>query len=78
MTEPRRTVVAQAATAVLVAAIWWTAPPEGLSVPAWRLFALFAGAIFSVVVKALPILTASVLAVAAAVGARALKVLIVA
>ena len=67
MTEPRRTVVAQAATAVLVAAIWWTAPPEGLSVPAWRLFALFAGAIFSVVVKALPILTASVLAVAAAV-----------
>jgi len=67
MTASRRTVVAQAATAVLVAAIWWTAPPEGLGVPAWRLFALFAGAIFSVVVKALPILTASVLAVAAAV-----------
>jgi len=67
MTASRRTVVAQAATAVLVAAIWLTAPPEGLGVPAWRLFALFAGAIFSVVVKALPILTASVLAVAAAV-----------
>ena len=51
MTGPRRTLVAQAATAVLVAAIWWTAPPEGLSVQAWRLFALFAGAIFSVVVR---------------------------
>ena len=73
MTEPRRTVVAQAATAVLVAAIWWSAPPEGLSVPAWRLFALFAGAIFSVVVRALPILTASVLAVAAAVLSGLLK-----
>jgi len=67
MTAARRTVLAQAATAALVAGIWWTAPPEGLTVPAWRLFALFAGAIFSVVVKALPILTASVLAVAAAV-----------
>ena len=34
---------------------------------AWRLFAIFVGAIFSVVVSALPILTASVLAVAVAV-----------
>ena len=34
---------------------------------AWRLFALFAAAIFSVVVGALPILTASVFAIAAAV-----------
>ncbi|HJY33868.1 MAG TPA: DASS family sodium-coupled anion symporter, partial [Vicinamibacterales bacterium] len=57
----------QAVTVVLVAGVWWAAPPEGLSVQAWRLFALFAGAIFSVVVSALPILTASVLAVALAV-----------
>ncbi len=64
MTTGRRTLVAQATTAVLVAAIWWTTPPEGLTLQAWRLFALFAGAIFSVVVGALPILTASVLAAA--------------
>ncbi len=67
MSGPRRTRVAQAVTVVLIAGLWWTAPPQGLSVQAWRLFALFAGAIFSVVVSALPILTASVLAVAVAV-----------
>ncbi len=67
MSGPRRTLVAQAVTVVLIAGLWWTAPPQGLSVQAWRLFALFAGAIFSVVVSALPILTASVLAVAVAV-----------
>src|SRR6188768_3025016 len=67
MSGPRRAYVAQAVTVALIAAVWWTAPPEGLSVQAWRLFALFAGAIFSVVVSALPILTASVLAVAVAV-----------
>jgi DASS family divalent anion:Na+ symporter len=38
-----------------------------LTLQAWRLFGLFVGAIFSVVVNALPILTASVLALAAAV-----------
>ena len=42
-------------------------PPEGLTVQAWRLFAIFAGAIVFVVANALPILTASVFAVAAAV-----------
>jgi DASS family divalent anion:Na+ symporter len=67
MSGPRRTYVAQAVTVALIAGLWWTAPPEGLSVQAWRLFGLFAGAIFSVVVKAFPILTASVLAVAVAV-----------
>src|SRR6478609_6490159 len=72
MTAGRRTLVAQATTAVLVAAIWWTAPPEGLTLQAWRLFAVFAGAIFAVVVGALPILTASVLAAAMAVLTRLL------
>jgi DASS family divalent anion:Na+ symporter len=72
MTTGRRTVVAQATTAVLVAAIWWTPPPEGLTLQAWRLFAVFAGAIFAVVVGALPILTASVLAAAMAVLTRLL------
>jgi DASS family divalent anion:Na+ symporter len=72
MTTGRRTLVAQATTAVLVAAIWWTAPPEGLTLQAWRLFAVFAGAIFAVVVGALPILTASVFAAAMAVLTRLL------
>jgi DASS family divalent anion:Na+ symporter len=50
----------------LVAALWLSPPPEGLDPSAWHLFALFAAAIFSVVIGALPILTASVLALAVA------------
>jgi DASS family divalent anion:Na+ symporter len=65
MTDRRR--VAQMATIALAAALWWMSPPEGLSLQAWRLFALFAAALFAVVVDALPILTASVFAVAFAV-----------
>src|SRR6478735_4315141 len=72
MTAGRRTLVAQATTAVLVAAIWWTPPPEGLTLQAWRLFSVFAGAIVAVVVGALPILTASVFAAAMAVLTRLL------
>ena len=64
---PSRRLLARIAAAVLGVALWWTAPPEGLTLAAWRLFAIFVTAIFSVVVNALPILTASVLAVAAAV-----------
>jgi DASS family divalent anion:Na+ symporter len=52
---------------VLLALLWWAPPPEGVTLQAWRLFVIFVLAIFSVVVSALPILTASVLAVAAAV-----------
>jgi len=63
----RRTVIARSATAALALSLWWVAPPEGLSVEAWRLFAIFAAAILSVLVNALPILTASVLALASAV-----------
>ena len=48
-------------------AMWFVPVPAGLTPDAWRLFALFAGAIAAVVVDALPILTASVLALAAAV-----------
>ncbi len=55
------------ATAVLAIGIWFTPPPDGLTIEAWRLFAIFAAAIFSVVADALPILTASLVAVAAAV-----------
>ena len=73
MTAGGRTILVQGGTAVLIAGMWWTSPPDGLTVQAWRLFAIFAGAIFSVVVKALPILTASVLAIAVAVLTGLLK-----
>jgi DASS family divalent anion:Na+ symporter len=59
--------IARLAVGALVAGIWLSPPPPGLDLVAWHLFALFAGAIFAVIVGALPILTASVLALAAAV-----------
>jgi divalent anion:Na+ symporter, DASS family len=62
-----RVVAARMATILLVTVLWWTPPPGELTLQAWRLFTTFAAAIFAVVVGALPILTASVLAVAAAV-----------
>src|SRR5262245_57740260 len=68
----RRTLAAQVATAALVVGLWVTPPPDGLSVQAWRLFAIFASAIVSVVIGALPILTASVFAVSIAVLSRIL------
>ncbi len=55
------------AIVALVLALWLVPVPEGLAPEAWRLFALFIGAIGAVVVEAFPILTASVLALAAAV-----------
>lgn len=63
----RRSLVAQIATVALVAGLWWTSPPSELTVQTWRLFTVFAAAIFAVVAGALPILTASVLALAASV-----------
>ncbi len=59
--------LARAATLALVAGLWLAPVPEGLTPPAWRLFALFVGAIAAVVLGALPILTSSILALAAAV-----------
>ena len=66
-TADRRTLVARLATLALAAGLWFSPHPAALTTPAWHLFALFASAIVSVVIGALPILTASVLAVAAAV-----------
>lgn len=60
----------RAVVIVIVAAVvlmWIITPPEGLTVEAWRVFAIFAGAIALVVTSAAPILTASVFAVATAV-----------
>ena len=51
----------------LVFGIWFSPIPAGLTREAWQLFAVFAGAIFSVIVNAFPLLTASVLAVGAVV-----------
>jgi DASS family divalent anion:Na+ symporter len=67
MTASRKTLVAQAAMVILAVVLWWTSPPEGLSLQAWRLFVIFAVAILAVVTGAVPILTASVFAIAAAV-----------
>jgi DASS family divalent anion:Na+ symporter len=55
--------VARFATAAIALGIWFSPPPSGLELPAWRLFAIFAAVIFAVVAGALPLLTASVLAV---------------
>jgi DASS family divalent anion:Na+ symporter len=63
----RRTVIARAAVLALALGLWFAPAPQGLSTPAWHLFALFAATIVAVVADALPILTASVVAVAAAV-----------
>jgi DASS family divalent anion:Na+ symporter len=63
----RRTLVARAAVLLLALGLWFAPAPEGVVQAAWRLFALFVAAIAAVVAGALPILTASVLALAAAV-----------
>ena len=62
-----RALVAPAVITAIILGMWFATPPEGLTVQAWRLFAIFAGAIVFVVMSVLPILTASVFAVAAAV-----------
>jgi len=42
--------------------IWFSPTPEGLQTQAWHLFAIFITAIISVIFKALPILTSSIIA----------------
>jgi DASS family divalent anion:Na+ symporter len=61
---PGRTRVVRVVLVAAAVVLWFTAPPDGLTPQAWRLFVVFAGAIASVVTGAFPILTASVLAVA--------------
>jgi len=63
--RPKRLARAIAIAVALV--IWFIPPPGKLSADAWHLFAIFAATILSVVIGAFPILTASVLAIAAAV-----------
>ena len=54
----------QLATLVFGLALWFAPFPEGLTQQAWHLFTIFITAIFAVIVNAMPILTASVLALA--------------
>jgi hypothetical protein len=74
MTAPdlrRRTLIKQGLTFAVAIGIWLTPVPEGLTAEAWHLFAIFAAAILSVILNAFPLLTAAMLAVAAAVLTRA-------
>src|SRR5215475_9886213 len=57
----------QALACALLCGIWFAPIPAGLTREAWHLFAVFAAAIFSVIVNAFPLLTASLLAVGAVV-----------
>lgn len=63
--QPKR--VARLISLGVAVGIWFVPPPGNLSAEAWHLFAIFGATILSVVIGAFPILTASVLAVAAAV-----------
>ena len=51
-TTDRRAFFARLATLALAAGIWFCPHPEGVTTPAWHLFAIFAAAIVSVVVGA--------------------------
>jgi DASS family divalent anion:Na+ symporter len=63
----RRRLLARVATFALALGLWFTPVPAGLTSQAWHLFAVFAAAIFSIIVNAFPLLTAAMLAAAAAV-----------
>ena len=67
VTPELRSVGKQVASFALGAAIWLTPVPDGLTAPAWQLFAIFAATIFSVIIAAFPLLTAALMAVGAAV-----------
>jgi DASS family divalent anion:Na+ symporter len=60
----------QAVPFVLALGIWFWPIPTGLTKEAWHLFAIFAAAIIAVILNSFPLLTASLLAVSAAVLTR--------
>jgi DASS family divalent anion:Na+ symporter len=55
---------------LLAFSLWVWPIPEGLTRESWHLFAIFASAIFAVILNSFPLLTASLLAVSAAVLSR--------
>ena len=67
MVTDNRELRKQVLSFALALGIWFAPIPAGLTREAWHLFAVFAAAIFSVVVNAFPLLTASLLAVGAVV-----------
>ena len=65
-TRPR-SLIKKALPFALALTIWFMPVPAGLTTPAWHLFAIFASAIFAVILNAFPLLTSAMLAVAATV-----------
>ena len=57
----------RAAPFALAIGIWFVPVPEGLTAPAWHLFAVFVASIAAVLLGAFPLLTSTMLAVAAVV-----------
>jgi DASS family divalent anion:Na+ symporter len=64
MSGERAAIVPRLVTVAIALGLWWWPVPEGLTPEAWHLFAIFAAAIWAVIAGALPLLTASVLALA--------------
>ena len=62
-----RSLIKKALPFALALTIWLIPVPAGLTTPAWHLFAIFASAIFAVILNAFPLLTSAMLAVAATV-----------
>jgi divalent anion:Na+ symporter, DASS family len=61
--QPKITRYLQAgAPFALAIAIWFSPIPEGLTQEAWHLFAIFAAAIFAVIINAFPLLTSALMA----------------
>ncbi|WP_457595788.1 DASS family sodium-coupled anion symporter [Hydrogenimonas sp.] len=67
-----RNLLLWAVTLAIGLLLWFVPPPEGLSLAAWRLFAIFFTTIFAIVTGLVPILTASVLALSVAVLSKVL------
>jgi divalent anion:Na+ symporter, DASS family len=65
-----RGLLKQALSFALAFGIWFSPIPAGLTREAWHLFAIFSAAILAVILNAFPLLTASLLAVSAAVLTR--------
>ena len=73
MTPGAKSIVSRLTVFALGLVLWFLPVPEGLTAPAWHLFAIFAATIASVIVGAFPILTASVLGLGAAVLSGTIK-----
>ena len=64
---PHRKLLVRGIALAVALGIWFAPVPEGLTPKAWHLFAIFGAAILSVILNAFPLLTAAMIALAAAV-----------